>query len=82
MKDQPMTLKETAKGVGIRAGILALGGLVIGGWLFGLAAKAASGIVKIFVGLILLVIAGGYATYEVKKFERRWMKPERDSAEL
>jgi len=37
-----LSLRDTAKGVAVRAGILSAGALIVGAWLFGLAAKAAS----------------------------------------
>jgi len=67
-----MELRDTAKGIAIRAGILGVSGLVVGAWVFGLAAKTATAIVKVTVGLLLLAIGGGLATYEVKKVQRRF----------
>jgi hypothetical protein len=65
-----LSLRDTAKGVAVRAGILSAGALIVGAWLFGLAAKAASGLVKFFVGAILLSAAAGVATWQVKKVQR------------
>ena len=67
-----MSLRETAKGIAVRATILSVVGLVAGAWLFSLAAKAASGLVKIVTGLILLTIGAGFATWEVKKAQRHF----------
>ncbi len=67
---EPMSLRDTARGIAIRAGILSVAGLVVGAWVFGLAAKAASGLVKVAVGLLLLTIGGGIATYEVKRAQK------------
>jgi ascorbate-specific PTS system EIIC-type component UlaA len=69
---QPLSLRDTAKGVAIRAGFLSVAGLVIGAWVFGLAAKTASALVKVIVGLLLLTIGAGLAAWEVKKVQRRW----------
>jgi ascorbate-specific PTS system EIIC-type component UlaA len=66
-----MSLRDTAKGIVIRAGLLTAVGLVIGAWVFGLAAKTASVLVKFVVGLLLLTIGAGVAAIEVKKIERR-----------
>jgi ascorbate-specific PTS system EIIC-type component UlaA len=65
-----MSLRDTAEGIAIRASLLAVVGLVVGAWVFGLAAKAASGLVKVLVGLLLLTIGAGVATWEVKKVQR------------
>jgi ascorbate-specific PTS system EIIC-type component UlaA len=65
-----LTLRDTAKGIAVRAGILSVASLVIGAWVFSLAAKAASGLVKLFVGTILLGIGTGVVTWEVKKVQR------------
>ena len=67
---EPMSLRDAARGIAIRAGILSVAGLVVGAWVFGLAAKAASGLVKVAVGLLLLTIGGGIATYEVKRAQK------------
>ena len=69
---QPLSLRDTAKGVAIRAGFLSVAGLVLGAWVFGLAAKTASAVVKVIVGLLLLMIGVGMATWEVKKVQRRF----------
>lgn len=69
---QPISLRETAEGIAIRAGILSAAGLVIGAWVFSLAAKAASGVVKVLVGLLLIAIGTGLAAWEVKKVKRRF----------
>jgi fucose permease len=68
---QPISLRDTAKGVAIRAGLLGVAGLVVGAWIFGLAAKTATFFVKFAVGLLLLTIGAGLATFEVKKIQRR-----------
>ena len=68
---QPISLRDTAKGVAIRAGLLGVVGLVVGAWIFGVAAKTAAFFVKFAVGLLLLTIGAGLATFEVKKVQRR-----------
>jgi hypothetical protein len=68
---QPLSLRDTAKGMAVRAGILSVGAIVVGTFLFSLAAKAASGLVKLVAGVLLLAIGGGYAAWEVKKMQRR-----------
>ena len=66
-----MTLRDTARGVAIRAGVLLVGGIVIGGWLTSEAMKAAGAIVKVSAATTALLIAGGVVTWEVKKAQRR-----------
>lgn len=70
-RTEPLSLRDTAKGIAIRAGFLGMVGLVIGAWVFGLAAKTATAIVKVVVGLLLVTIGAGLATWEVKKIQRR-----------
>ncbi|HEX8172518.1 MAG TPA: hypothetical protein VF824_18430 [Thermoanaerobaculia bacterium] len=67
-----MSLRDTAKGVAVRASVLGVVGLIVGAWLFGLAAKAASGIVKLLVGLLLLTVGGGVAAWKVRQARRRY----------
>lgn len=70
-RTEPLSLRDTAKGVAIRAGFLGVVGLIVGAWIFGLAAKTAATIVKVVVGLLLLTIGAGVVTWEVKKVQRR-----------
>jgi hypothetical protein len=77
MSEQPLTLRETARGVAVRAGVLVVGGIVVGGWLTAMLFKAASGLMKLLIGLLLALIAGGLVTYEVKKVQRRIAGPQR-----
>ncbi len=72
---QPLSLRDTAKGVAIRAGVLGVVGLILGAWVFGVAAKTASALVKFVVGLLLLAIGAGMAAFEVKKIQRRFDTP-------
>lgn len=69
---QPLSLRDTAKGIAVRAGVLTVGGVVLGAWVFGLAAKAASGVVKGLAALFVLTVVAGLGTWEVKKFQRRF----------
>ena len=78
---EPLTLRETAKGIAVRAGVLGVAGLIVFGFVFSLAAKMASGIVKVLIGLTLLVIGGGVVTFKLKQAQRRIQarRMERDS---
>ena len=67
-----MSLRETGKGIAIRAGILGVVGLVVGAWVFSLAAKTATFFVKLVVGLLLVTIGAGFAAFEVKKVQKRF----------
>ena len=67
---EPLDLRDTAKGIAIRAGILSVVSLVAGAWLFSLAAKAAGGAVKVLTTVALLGIGGAVATWQVKKVQR------------
>jgi hypothetical protein len=67
---QHESISELAKGIAVRAGILSVVTVVVGAWVFSLAAKAASGLVKVLTGAFLLTIAGGVITWEVKKAQR------------
>ena len=68
---EPLSLRDTAKGIAVRAGILSVAGLVIGAWVFGLAAKTAAAVVKFTVGLLLLSIGAGLVAVEVRKVKER-----------
>jgi membrane protein DedA with SNARE-associated domain len=68
----PLSIRETAKGIAVRAGILSVVSIVVGTWLFSLAAKAASGIVRILAGILLLAIGGGYAAWQVRKVKKHF----------
>jgi high-affinity Fe2+/Pb2+ permease len=67
MNEQPMTLRDTAKGVAIRAGVLGVGGLVAGAWIYSILLKLAGDAVRWLTGILLMLIAGGLVTWEVKK---------------
>jgi high-affinity Fe2+/Pb2+ permease len=67
MNEQPMTLRDTAKGVAIRAGVLSVGGLVAGAWIYSILLKLAGDAVRWLTGILLMLIAGGLVTWEVKK---------------
>lgn len=70
--DTPLTLRDTANGLAIRAALLTLGGLFIGGWITALAMKVAGKAIHLLVLLGAGLIITGLGTYEVKKVQRRW----------
>lgn len=68
-KDHSLDLRETAEGIAMRAGILSVAALLIGGWLLALGAKAAGGLMKVLAGALLLAVGGFFAWHEVKKVQ-------------
>jgi hypothetical protein len=71
MNEQPTNMRDTLRGIGIRAGILAVGGLVVGGVVAAGAMKAAGTMMQLAAGATLVLAAGGYATYEARRLRRR-----------
>ena len=65
--DEPMTLRETARGIAIRAGILTVGGILIGGWIVGVSMKIAGKAIHVLLLAGTALVLGGIATYEVRK---------------
>jgi predicted alpha/beta-hydrolase family hydrolase len=62
-----MSLRDTARGVAIRGGVLVVGGALIGGWIVGMAMKAAGKAVHLLLLLGVSLVATGVVTYQVKK---------------
>jgi hypothetical protein len=71
-EERPESLRDLAKGIGIRAGALSVAAVIVGAWVFGLAAKAASGVVKVLAALFVLTAGAGVATWKVKKAQRHF----------
>jgi len=71
MNEQPMTLRDTAKGIAVRAGVLGVAGVVMSGIVVSGAMRLGSTLVRALVGLFLLAVTGGLVTYEAKKVQRR-----------
>ena len=67
MNNEPMDLRETARGIAIRAGFLTVGGILIGGWIVGVSMKIAGKAVHVLLLAGTALLLGGVATYEVKK---------------
>jgi len=67
MTEEPRTLRGTARGVAIRAGLLAVGGMLIGGWIAGVAMKIAGKAIHLLLLAGVALLIGGITTYEVKK---------------
>jgi hypothetical protein len=71
MNEQPRDMRETLHGMGVRAGVLAVGGLVVGGALAAMALKAAGTLMQVAAGATLFIAAGGLATYEARRLRQR-----------
>jgi len=71
MNEQPMSLRDTGKGIAVRAGILGVGGVVVSGLVVSTMMKAAGTLVRTITGLFLLLITGGLVTWEARKVQRR-----------
>ena len=69
--EQPMSLRDTAKGVAIRAGVLSVAVLLGSVWIFSLLLKFAGAATRALLGVLMLLIAGGLVTFEVKKVQKR-----------
>ena len=74
--NEELSIRDTARGVAVRGGILLAGGLLVGGWLAGVAFKVAGKAVHLLLMLGLALIGAAFATYEVKKIQRRFDPPE------
>jgi hypothetical protein len=72
--DNSLTIRDTANGLVLRAGLLTLGGLFIGGWVVALAMKVAGKAIHLLVLLGAGLIITGLGTYEVKKVQHRWRR--------
>jgi len=72
--NESLDLRETANGLAIRAGLLTIGGLFIGGWITALAMKVAGKAIHLLVLLGAGLIIAGLGTYEVKKVQRHWRR--------
>ncbi len=68
--EPPLSLRDTAKGVAIRAGVLSTVILLGSVWIFSLLLKFAGTAMRALLGVLLLLIAGGLVTFEVKKVQR------------
>jgi hypothetical protein len=71
MNEQPMSLRDSTKGIAVRAGILGVGGVVVSGLVVSTVMKAAGTLVGAVTGLFLLLITGGLVTWEARKVQRR-----------
>ena len=80
MDENELTLRETARGIAIRAGVLAVGGILLSGIVAAEALKAAGVVVKIATGTAVLLIGSGMAAWEVKRMHRHLSAPPTEPA--
>jgi len=71
MNEQPMSLRDTAKGVAVRAGVLSVAVVIGSVWIYSMLLKFAGAALRALLGVLLLLIAGGLVTFEIKKVQRR-----------
>ena len=71
MNEQPMSLRDTAKGVAVRTGVLSVGLLLFTVWIYSVLLKFAGAAMRALLGVLLLLIGAGLATFEVKKVQKR-----------
>lgn len=67
MTEEQLSIRDTARGVAIRAGLLTAGGILIGGWIVGVALKIAGRAIHFLLLAGLALVAGGFVTYEAKR---------------
>jgi len=68
-------LSTLGKGVAVRAGLIAAGGLLVAGWGFALGARAASEAIHLMLVAGVGLLGAGYITYKVKRFEHDHQRP-------
>jgi sulfite exporter TauE/SafE len=71
MNDHDLTLRETARGIAIRAAVLGVGGVILTAVVAAEAMKAAGTMMKIAAGTSLILVGSGVAAWEVKKIQKR-----------
>ncbi len=67
MNEPPEDIRQLLRGLGVRAAILAIGGLIVTGGTAVLALRAASVAIKLALGTTLLLVGSGVAAYEVNR---------------
>ena len=75
MNDHELTLRETARGIAIRAAVIGAGGLILTAAVAAETMKAAGTMLKVAAGAGLLLTGTGMAIWEVKKIQRRLSEP-------
>lgn len=70
MNEQPEDMRQLLRGIGVRAAVLGVGGLIVTGGVAVLTLRAAGAAIKLVLGATLLLAGAGVAAYEVKKAQR------------
>jgi hypothetical protein len=65
-----MTVRTTARGIGIRALILVIGIILIGVWLVSLALKIAGAAIHLLLWIGLILIVAGAIAVVMRRFRR------------
>ena len=68
-------MRTLGKGMAVRAGLVAAGGLLVAGWGFALGAKAASAAIRMTLLAGVGLLGAGYVTYKVKRIQHRHQQP-------
>ena len=66
-----MTVRSTARGIGIRALILIVGLVVLGIWLLSLALKIAGAAIHFILWIGVILVVGGFLAVAWHRFRRR-----------
>jgi hypothetical protein len=66
-----MTVKSTARGIGLRALLLIIGGLLLAGWLIGVAMKIAGAAIHFLAVAAIVLIVGAFIVHKVRSFRAR-----------
>ncbi len=66
-----MTVKSTARGIGLRALLLLVGGLFLAIWLAGLAMKIAGAAIHFLAVAAIVLIVGALVVHKVRSFRAR-----------
>jgi hypothetical protein len=66
-----VTVKSTARGIGLRALILLVGGLLLAIWLFGVAMKIAGAAIHFLAVAAIVLIVGALVVHKVRSFRAR-----------
>jgi hypothetical protein len=66
-----MTVRDTARGIGIRALLLIIGIVIVGIWLLSLAFKIAGAAIHLMLWVGVILIVAGAIAYAVHRFKRR-----------
>ena len=73
--NEPEDVRQLIRGIGIRAALLGVGGLIVTGSLAAITLRAASSMVKVAVGTTLLVLGSSVAAWEMRRAQRSLEAP-------